>query len=338
MANLLVNVTYGPVSVNRGPGGRAGGAGAAERAGVARSRAGSDADVRRSRLRTRLLHAAAALAVAAIVSAATAQPLAGAYVLHLTEFTVGLELEVSADGAVRGIIALQDGVLRFDGRLVHDSEAEGLVIVDGAVIALFRARTDETGLDLTVADPGAGAAGLAAASVTRFARIQGEVRPVTVNRVVLAPETVAALEARYRTRLLRGDFWYDTVSGLWGVWGGPPLGIIEAGLALGGPLPSDASGGRSGVFVNGRELHDLEVLALWQRIGQVVPGRYWMDARGSGGVEGGPTLFDLSALHVGDAGTAYVRATAGGYIGGDGRCSYVSLPDGASVMTGPGCD
>jgi hypothetical protein len=280
----------------------------------------------------------AAVAVAAIVSWANAQPLAGAYMLQLPEFTVGLELEVSPDGAVRGMIALQDGVLRFDGRLVHDSEAEGFVTVGGAVIAFFHARTDEQGLDLTVADVGVGAAGLAAAPVTRFARIHGEVRPVTVNRVVLALETVAALETHYRTRLLRGDFWYDAVSGLWGVWGGPPLGVIEAGLALGGPLPPDASGGRSGVFVNGRELHDLEVLALWQRFGQVVPGRYWMDARGVGGVEGGPALFDLSALHAGGAGTDYVRATAGGYIGGDGRCSYFSLPDGASVMTGPGCD
>jgi hypothetical protein len=93
-----------------------------------------------------------------------------------------------------------------------------------------------------------------------------------------------------------GRYWYDAASGAAGVWGGPASAYLGPGLALGGPLPAAASGGGSGrvtgVFVNGRELHVVDV----QGLGQVLPvqrGRYWWDAAGNVGPEGGPMLFNF---------------------------------------------
>jgi hypothetical protein len=73
------------------------------------------------------------------------------------------------------------------------------------------------------------------------------------------------------------------------------MGSVEAGLDVGSPLRADASAGTSGVFVNGRELHSLEIVAL-QRITAVLPGRYWVDAAGNGGFEGGPALWNIHQL------------------------------------------
>ena len=51
-------------------------------------------------------------------------------------------------------------------------------------------------------------------------------------------------------------------------------------MPLAGPLPADASGGGQGrltaVFINGRELHPSDVMALRQ-YGPVIPGRYGWD-------------------------------------------------------------
>jgi hypothetical protein len=118
---------------------------------------------------------------------------------------------------------------------------------------------------------------------------------VFVNGRPLAADTVIALQQTYRTRIPSGHYWYDRVSGAWGFEDGPAQGQIQPGLVLGGPLRADASRGDTGVFVNGRELHRLDVVAL-QRCVIVIPGRYWVDARGVGGYEGGPARFDLAQL------------------------------------------
>lgn len=93
-----------------------------------------------------------------------------------------------------------------------------------------------------------------------------------------------------------GRYWYDAASGGAGVWGGPASAYLGPGLALGGRLPPNASGGgdgrSTGVFVNGRELHPADV----QGLNQVLPvrrGRYWWDAAGNVGAEGGPVLFNF---------------------------------------------
>ncbi|HJZ67648.1 MAG TPA: hypothetical protein VKF81_05980 [Blastocatellia bacterium] len=132
------------------------------------------------------------------------------------------------------------------------------------------------------------------ANATAVAQRSGDVgqRAVYINRTRLADQWVFALEGKYRVRIPDGSYWYDRMSGAWGVEGGPTAGFIHAGLDLGGQLRADASRGKTGVFINGRELHALDVRGL-QRLGPVYRGRYWVDAQGNFGFEGGPALGNL---------------------------------------------
>jgi hypothetical protein len=132
-----------------------------------------------------------------------------------------------------------------------------------------------------------------------------------------------------------GDYWYDKVSGLWGVRAGPALGQLPPDLDLGGELLADASGRGTEIFFNGRELHVTEVFYLQQLFGYALPGRYWLDAQGTGGVEGGPALFNLiAAAQAQSGGSGHNRSGLFGSTGSDGNCSYYMHPGGSSVMTG----
>src|SRR5262249_52851397 len=137
---------------------------------------------------------------------------------------------------------------------------------------------------LSVAESGVLAAAQRAGGTTQQYQ---PARNVFVNGVSLETDVVMALEGMYRTRVPDGGYWYDRVSGVWGFEGGPGMGQMQPGLMLGGPMRADASRGNTGVFVNGRQLHLLDVLALRQCT-VVIPGRYWVDWRGIGGWEGGP--------------------------------------------------
>jgi hypothetical protein len=144
---------------------------------------------------------------------------------------------------------------------------------------------------------------------------------VVVNAVSLDTQTRSALERAYGVPLVPGRYWYDAVSGVWGREGGPAAGQIHPGLRLGGPLRRDASRGRTGVVVNGRELHALDVAAL-QRCTPVIPGRYWVLANGVGGQEHGPASFNLAALCGGSSGGGGGSSTrCDNYGGGQFNCS-----------------
>jgi len=117
---------------------------------------------------------------------------------------------------------------------------------------------------------------------------------IVVNGVRLKPAKIQMLMA-LGLRPQPGRYWYDRVSGPWGVAGGPTQGQILPGLELGGRLRPDASGGRTGVFINGRELHPLEVRYL-QGCTPVRRGRFWMIANGMVGPEGGPPQANLVVL------------------------------------------
>jgi len=87
----------------------------------------------------------------------------------------------------------------------------------------------------------------------------------------------------------------------------PVQGQIAPGLAL-GTLAADASNGTTNVFVNGRNLPVQELVWLQTTLRtQVLQGRYWLDAAGNMGLEGGPALVNLVAAS---------RASGGG-AGGD---------------------
>jgi hypothetical protein len=118
---------------------------------------------------------------------------------------------------------------------------------------------------------------------------------VVVNKVKLSDEILLAIKNTYGSGIPDGNYWYDSVSGAWGMEGGPTQGFTQAGLELGGPLRADASNGQTKVFINGRELHLYDVLRLQQLVNPypVLPGRYWVDSQGNFGYEGGWALGNL---------------------------------------------
>ena len=162
---------------------------------------------------------------------------------------------------------------------------------------------------------------------------------VIINGITVPKDKITSLEHTYGVPIQPGRYWYDKTSGLWGAEGSPLMGQIVPDLDLGGPLKVKASNGDTGVFINGRELPTQEVMFL-QQLGPVLPGRYWLNARGVAGFEGGPPQFDLGAAIAaqnkkqgGGLYGGWNRTTPGGHLGGDDNCSYFFDPNsGASVM------
>jgi hypothetical protein len=143
---------------------------------------------------------------------------------------------------------------------------------------------------------------------------------VFVNGVRLEDSTRQALERGYGVPIKPGRYWYDAVSGVWGREGGPAEGQIHPGLRLGGKLKRAASKGKTGVVVNGRELHALDVAAL-RRCVTVVPGHYWVLANGVGGAEGAPAQFNLAVLCGSRGSGGGPGAQCDNYGGGQFNCS-----------------
>lgn len=127
-------------------------------------------------------------------------------------------------------------------------------------------------------------------------RITFNGRPATARDL----QILARFEASWGTTIPSGDYWYDNHSGAAGLWGGPTRGFLGANLGLGGPLPANASGGGhgnlTGVFINGRELHPLDVQGLTQMLGQAPwPGQWWVDGQGNFGAVGQGPIGNLVA-------------------------------------------
>ncbi len=134
-------------------------------------------------------------------------------------------------------------------------------------------------------------------------------RNVFVNGQPIPAAQLAELENHFHLQIANGQYWYDRVSGAAGPAGGPTLAFIVPGLDLGGPLTAQASNGNTGVFINGRELPQYDLIALTRLVGFVQPGRYFLDAMGNAGYEGGPPMINLVAA-------SRQQQTQGG--GGDG--------------------
>ncbi len=116
---------------------------------------------------------------------------------------------------------------------------------------------------------------------------------VYVNDVQLSANQVQLLEQTYRVKVQQGRYWYDPVCGLWGMQDGPALGLMMAGMQLGGSLKANASNGRTGIFINGRQLDRTETMQWKQLLGAVYQGRYWLDAYGNLGLESGGYLLNV---------------------------------------------
>ncbi|MGF1509933.1 MAG: hypothetical protein ACFB9M_10575 [Myxococcota bacterium] len=101
---------------------------------------------------------------------------------------------------------------------------------------------------------------------------------VFVNRHCLQPNAYSALSRILGAPVPPGAYWYDARARLYGPMGGPTQGQLPMAMDLPGPMPADASEGRSGVFVNGRQVtyEEAQVVGLAAQ-----PGRYRMGPDGS---------------------------------------------------------
>lgn len=155
---------------------------------------------------------------------------------------------------------------------------------------------------------------------------------VVVNGQPLPAAERRAVEQRTGVPLVPGRWWYDARSGLWGSEGQGAAGFAPAGLPVAAPLRAEASGGRRGVFFNGRSLSDAEIGWL-MTLGPVWPGRYWLDAMGNVGLEGQPLPFaNLAALAQAKAGAARSSTTPGGtWIASQGGCVAISAKSSSGI-------
>jgi len=156
---------------------------------------------------------------------------------------------------------------------------------------------------------------------------------IVVNGSPLSAETVRQLQRLYPVPIKPGRYWYDNVSGAWGWEGEPIAGQMLPGLKLGGPIRANASRGTSGIYINGRQITQAERTYLERTCqARTVPGRYWVNARGVGGFEGGPAWFDLSRC-----GQQQQRSSGGAstrtFCDPDGSCRSSGLW--GSILTTP---
>ena len=163
---------------------------------------------------------------------------------------------------------------------------------------------------------------------------------VIINDYTLTSRDKEDIQQLYSVRVIPGQYWYDPYTGMFGNVGGPALGVMYPGHQF-GTLSSTASNGKSGVFINGRQLQVAEALSLAHLLGynRYLPGRYWMAANGSFGIEG----YAVALGNIYAALAAQLQRTSRGgdnfwtnglysggnyYTGADGRPSqgYVSVP------------
>ncbi len=245
-----------------------------------------------------------------------------------------LTLEKGAGDSVAGELA--GGGNRYALRGVMQS-GSAIGSVSGAETRLgFEAIPEGDGLLLVLY--GLDAAGMPQrdrAERYRFVRSQTDraTGGVYVNGAALDDKTRQALQELYRVRVMDGHYWYDALSGAWGVEGGPTAGFLVSGLNLGGTLSADASGGSTGVFFNGRELHVQDALALRQLLGTVIPGRYSLDGNGNLYVENGRWLLNLVQLaRQAQGSTSYRSNITGIGAGSSGGTSYVMGSDWSVIV------
>jgi hypothetical protein len=165
---------------------------------------------------------------------------------------------------------------------------------------------------------------------------------IVINGNALSPDQLVQLENQYQVKAQPGNYWYDSKSGLYGVVGQAAYGFMYPDHDF-GELDRYASGGNTGVIINGRELPQLEWVVWSQVLGYwIQQGSYWFDANGNAGYEGNPT--PVVNLYVAASQNGY-----GGNSGGDGfwstrfsagnsyagnQTGYVSLPGGGIVGYG----
>jgi hypothetical protein len=164
--------------------------------------------------------------------------------------------------------------------------------------------------------------------------------PVKVNgRELTAAEKQDFLQV-YGALPIPGEWWYDSKSGLYGLMGQSAMGSMNPGHDF-GAMPANASQGDSGVYLNGRQLPAQELQIYAMVLGQIEPGRYWMDAGGNFGKEGqaqgSNQAMPASQYPDTAGGTSVPQHSSPGYAGNAGGDSrLIGVFAGESISSGAG--
>jgi hypothetical protein len=249
-----------------------------------------------------------------------------------TLYTEGMEYEIQGfheDGEVNGLMSAWGEGFPFTGSINGDHFRLAIQEIDPE----YGSESYEV-IDFTRSESGSNTQPTPEALTEDL--VQGE---IVINGKTLSADDVAHLVQTYNVTPLPGNYWYDSSSGLYGVIGFQAFGFMLPGHSF-GALDPGASGGNTGVFVNGRHLPQVEWVIWSQMLGYVIqPGRYWLDASGNAGYEGNPMPTDnlylaaqrnTYAASGGGAGgggdnTWSTRFSAGNYDSGGAR-GYVSVP------------
>lgn len=159
-----------------------------------------------------------------------------------------------------------------------------------------------------------------------------KVSAIYINGNRLTVEQIATLTQLYGGMApTPGNYWYDPISGLFGIMGQGTLGVTYPRMQF-GMFPADASNGNTDVFVNGRELTEAEAQYLERLLNtKRIPGYYWLDTYGNFGDMRQTFAVNLYQDQQGST----IWSTELGYAGGssDG-CSYINIPSDTGVSAG----
>ena len=231
------------------------------------------------------------------VESAVADPYTGSFSGWLDGEEYQLSISRNESGQYQGELEVAGVVLSLNARRFGDRIAGQIGAADGSFgfvanlqgnLLIFE---DEEGVSIKFRRDTD--SGNITGSDQTGSNVQVNQRRVYINRVQLDMVSLQELEAQNDLPIADGRYWYDADTGAWGVEGGPTAGLIYPDLPLPTPMPADISGGGTGIFINGREIHPLDQQALYQLFGVTYRGDFWMDSQGNLGYIGGPAIANI---------------------------------------------
>jgi hypothetical protein len=164
---------------------------------------------------------------------------------------------------------------------------------------------------------------------------------VIINQKELTAAQLNEIRRMYGAVPPKGQYWYDTRSGLYGYWGFEAAGYIRPGHDF-GRLSARASRGNTGALINGREINMTEALFFARLFGVSYQGHFWLDGRtGNMGIDGDPRVYANLVVAMQQAQRAsqseyHWRDGSGSVVSSSGNCTFAAIP-GAPVYSTPGC-
>jgi len=226
-----------------------------------------------------------------IMLSSYSQDYSGTYSLSPTG-QITLSLEKNAAGSYSGSLSGNNNVFKLSG-LVQNGILKGRIGEEGSNILFFAVMQNQV-LTFTMGETDLyGNMNPASSQILTFAKSGGTFSEsaqnkgdVIINNSILTKAQLQEIVNRYGVEPKPGNYWYDPVSGLYGVFGYPSYGFMYPGHNF-GVLRRNASSGNTGVIVNGRELPQLE-WAVWSYIlgTYIQAGSYWLDSNGNVGYTG----------------------------------------------------